>query len=1210
VVEVRLFGELEVVQGDVAVPVRGAKQRALLALLVLHRGEPVSAGRLIDVLWGDGQAANPANALQAQIGQLRRILGADAIVTSEAGYALIISSGDVDVIRFEQLVAKGRRLAEEGEAALASAALGEALGLRRGEPLAEFAYAGFADAERAHLDELTLAAVEARAGADLVLDRHEDLAVQLEALCREHPLRERLWELLMVSLYRSGRQSEALRTYTAIRDRLANELGIDPGPALRELHARILAQDPSLAAARPPPAQVAGAAVPLAETGHLAEQLSGLAGRDGELAQPREEEIVWVPTALLETKFYIPRPRRGLVPRPRLSERLDRGAASKLMLVSAPAGFGKTTLLTEWLAAGPPTPAGERLAAWLSLDRGDNHPATFWSYVITALRTVASGVGEGALALLQAPQPPPVEAVLTVLLNDLATVAGDIMLVLDDYHVVDTREVQDGMAFLLDHLPPGLHVVIASRADPPLPLARLRARGELAEIRAAELRFTPDEAAAYFNELMGLQLTARDVTVLEARTEGWIAALQLAALSMQGREDVPGFIDGFAGDDRYVVDYLAEEVLQRQPDRVQAFLLQTCILGRLSGPLCDAVTGLGRGKAMLEALDRGNLFLVPLDDRRRWYRYHHLFADVLQARLLDEHPGQVPELHRRASAWYEQNGERYLAIGHALAAGDFGRAADLVELAIPALRSTRQEAMARRWLEELPDDLVRVRPVLSVTFAGALLITGEIEGVEERLQDAERWLDPPAALHEGPRARPAGMVVADEEEYRRLPAAIAVYRAALALARGEPASTVRHARRALELSLDEDHLSRASAAGFLGLASWGNGDLEAGHRAYSACVDGLRRAGFIADIMGCSNALADIRITQGRLGEAMRTYEQALQLAGEQGGPVLRGTADMYTGISQIHCERGDLRAATQHLLTSQELGEHAGLSQHRYRWRVAMARVAQAEGNLAGAVDLLNEAERCYVSDFFPNVRPVPALRARVWIGQGRVGEALGWAREHDLSVDDDLSYLREFEHITLARLLLARHEDERSQRSVHEAAGLLQRLLLAAAEGGRTGRVIEILILQALAHQAQGDMPTALASLGRAVTLAEPDGYVRIFADEAPPILPLLRAVAKQGTRPNYARRLLAAVGTTEVGSGPTTLIDPLSERELDVLRLLGTELDGPAIARELTVSLNTMRTHTKSIYAKLAVTSRRAAVRRAAELDLLPRNRSRRP
>ena len=1208
--EVRLFGELEAVQGDVAVPVRGAKQRALLALLVLHRGEPVSADRLIDVLWGDGQAVNPANALQAQIGQLRRTLGADAIVTSEAGYALTIGSGDVDVIRFEQLVAKGRRLAEEGEAALASAALGEALGLRRGEPLAEFAYAGFADAERARLDELALVAVEARAGADLDLGRHADLVGELEAACRRHPLRERLWELLILSLYRSGRQAEALRAYTAIRDRLVDELGIDPGPALRELQARILAQDPSLAAAGPPPVRaMAGPAVPLAMTGNLTEQLSGLAGRDAEMTKQRKDEVLSAPSALLETKFYVPRPRDGLVLRRRLGERLDRGAGSRLVLVSAPAGFGKTTLLAGWLA-GSAGAGGGRRAAWLSLDRGDNDPASFWAYVIGALRTVVSGIGESALALLRAPGPPPAEVVLTVLLNDLAAVAGDIVLVLDDYHVIDAPLVQGGMGFLLDHLPPRLHVVIASRADPVLPLARLRARGELAEIRAADLRFTAQEAAAYLNGMMGLELTVRDVAVLEGRTEGWIAALQLAALSMQGRADVAGFIAGFAGDDRYVVDYLAEEVLQRQPGRVQAFLLQTSILGRLSGPLCDAVTGQGGGKAMLEALDRGNLFLVPLDDRRRWYRYHHLFADVLQARLLDEQPGQVPELHRRASGWYERSGEQSAAISHALAAGDFERAADLVELAVRALRPTRQEAMVRRWLEELPDNVVRVRPVLSVTFAGALLMTDEIEGVEERLQDAERWLDPPAALHEGPQARPAEMVVADEEEYRRLPAAIAVYRAALALAQGKPADTVRHARRALDLSFEEDHLNRASAAGFLGLASWGSGDLEAGHRAYSACVDGLRRAGFIADILGCSLALADIRITQGRLGQAMRTYEQALQLAGEQGGPVLRGTADMHAGISEIDCERGDLRAATQHLLTCQELGEHTGLSQHRYRLRVAMARVAQAEGNLAGALDLLNEAERCYVSDFFPNVRPVAALRARVWIACGRFGEALRWVREQGLSVDDDLSYLREFEHITLARVLLARCQGEREEASLHEATGLLQRLLLAAEEGGRTGRVIEIVMLQALAHHAQRDMPAALASLGRAVTLAEPEGYVRIFADEGPPIVPLLRAVAKQGTRQNYARRLLAAMGTTEAGRGPTTLIDPLSERELDVLRLLGTELDGPAIARELMVSLNTMRTHTKNIYAKLAVTGRRAAVRRAAELDLLPRNRSRQP
>ena len=455
------------------------------------------------------------------------------------------------------------------------------------------------------------------------------------------------------------------------------------------------------------------------------------------------------------------------------------------------------------------------------------------------------------------------------------------------------------------------------------------------------------------------------------------------------------------------------------------------------------------------------------------------------------------------------------------------------------------------------------------------------------------------------------MVVADEEGFRSLPGTIEMYRAGQALARGDSPGTVRHARRALDLAPEDDHLCRAGASGLLGLASWGSGDLEAAHRAYSECAAGLRRAGHVSDVLGCAIALADIRIAQGRLGEAMRTYEQALQLVSGQGGPVLRGTADMHVGMSEIHCERGDLPAATQHLLKSQELGEHTGLPQHRYRWRVAMARVREAEGNLSGALDLLNEAERLYVSDFFPNVRPVPALRARVWIAQGRLGEALGWAREQGLSVDDDLSYLREFEHITLARLFLARHEDERAERSIHEATRLLERLLLAAEAGGRTGRVIEILVLRALAHQALGDMQAALGFLDHAVTLAEPEGYVRVFADEGPPIVSLLRAAAKQGTRQNYARRLLAAVSGTE-HSSPTeqALIDPLSERELDVLRLLGTELDGPAIARELMVSLNTMRTHTKNIYAKLAVTSRRAAVRRAAELGLLPRNRSRQP
>ena len=540
-----------------------------------------------------------------------------------------------------------------------------------------------------------------------------------------------------------------------------------------------------------------------------------------------------VPTPLLETKLYLPRPRGGLVPRPRLSQRLDRGAASKLMLVSAPAGFGKTTLLAEWLAAGPAAPTDERAVAWLSLDEGDNNTGTFWTYFIAALRTVAPGIGAGALTLLQESQPPPIQTVLTTLLNDLGAIGSDLVLVLDDYHVVDARDVQEAMAFLLDHLPPQLHLVIASRADPALPLARLRARGELVEIRAADLRFTPEEAAAYLNGMMGLQLTAPDVTALEERTEGWIAALQLAALSMQGRDDVAGFIAGFTGDDRYIVDYLVEEVLQRQPGQVRDFLLHTSLLGRLNGPLCDAVTGQGGGKAMLEALDRGNLFLVALDDRRQWYRYHHLFADVLRARLAEESPDLVDVLHRRASDWFAENDERSEAIRHAVAGHHFARAAELVELAIPALLRDRQEATLRGWLELLPEEVLRVRPVLSNGYVGALLATGTIEGVERHLRYAERWLDASASHTRGNRGPGTQMVVADDAELHRLPAGVAVHRAGLSLVLGDLAATVTHAQRALALLEEDDDVGRGAATALIGLASWASGDLEAAHDAYA-----------------------------------------------------------------------------------------------------------------------------------------------------------------------------------------------------------------------------------------------------------------------------------------------------------------------------------------------------------------------------------------
>ena len=552
-------------------------------------------------------------------------------------------------------------------------------------------------------------------------------------------------------------------------------------------------------------------------------------------------------TPLLETKLYRPGSRPGLVPRPRLIAQLDRGAASKLTLVSAPAGFGKSRLLAEWLA-GTSASAGEDSAAWLALDSGDNDPVTFWSYLVAALRTVEPGVGANELEFLASPQPPPIQMVLTTLLNDVGATGSDIVLVLDDYHLVDSLEIQNAMAFLLDHLPPRLHLVIASRADPALPLARLRARGELVEVRAADLRFTPDEAAAYLNEVMGLELTAADVAALEGRTEGWIAALQLAALSMQGRDDVAGFIAGFTGDDRYIVDYLAEEVLHRQPGQVRDFLLHTSLLDRLNGPLCDAVTGPGGGKAMLESLDRGNLFLVALDDRRQWYRYHHLFADVLRARLTEASPELVDVLHRRASDWFADHDERSEAIRHAIAGHQFDRAAELVELTMPALLRDRQEALLRGWIELLPEELLQVRPVLSNAYVAALMSTGTIDGVDRHLRYAERWLDGPDTEAETGEST-ARMVVADEAEFHRLPAGTAVHRAGLALVLGDLPGTVAHAHRALALFDEDDEVGRGAAAALIGIAAWTGGDLEAAHEAYAESTARLLRAGHLSDVL-------------------------------------------------------------------------------------------------------------------------------------------------------------------------------------------------------------------------------------------------------------------------------------------------------------------------------------------------------------------------
>jgi LuxR family maltose regulon positive regulatory protein len=899
-----------------------------------------------------------------------------------------------------------------------------------------------------------------------------------------------------------------------------------------------------------------------------------------------------MPVALVETKFFRPLTRPGLVPRPRLDHVLGTGR-TRLTLVSAPAGFGKTTLLAAWLADGAGGADGPaRRTAWVSLDESDTGAEAFWTYVLTALERVAPGTGAAGLGLLGAGQP--METVLAAVLNELSVLPDDVDLVLDDYHLAEGPETQPGMAFLLERLPPQVRLVISTRADPALPLARLRARGELTEVRAADLRFNAEEAAAYLADATGLDLDAADVSALEARTEGWIASLQLAAISLRDRDDPSGFIAGFAGDDRYVVDYLVEEVLDRQPEEIRDFLLGTAILERLTGPLCDAVTERTGSGQVLESLERRNLFVVPLDDQRRWYRYHHLFADVLRAHLLGEHPDRVAGLHRRASDWYAATGDPEAAVRHALAAGDVERAAELAELAIPELARLRREAVFRGWADALPDVVLRNRPVLAIGLVGGRMSSNEFDGVEERLQDIERQLALPAEE----------LVVVDRDELARIPASIAMYRAALALNSGDPSTATVRADRALELAVEDDLLVAAAAPALSGLASWAMGDLVTAHRSYGVAIAGLRRSGRIVDVLGCSLARADMELTLGRLGTAQRTLEDALELADQhrpEGTGVMRGTADMLVALSRSAWHRNDLTDSAELLRRADELGESAGLPQNPYRWRVAMARLRAAAGGFDTALELLAEAERVYVGDYSPAVHPIHATRARVLVASGDVAGALAWASQHAVRVDDELSYLREYEHLTLARVLLAQQTPE----ALSDAIALAERLLTAAEDGGRIGSVIEILALQAAARR-------DVEPMARALTLAEPDGWVRVFLGVGGAVVPLLERLARERPDWPFPRRVLDATTGTPASeptaSGPTaglgspTLLDPLSERELDVLRLLASDLDGPDIARHLVVSLNTVRTHTKHIYAKLGVNNRRSAVSRAHQLGLL--------
>jgi LuxR family transcriptional regulator, maltose regulon positive regulatory protein len=918
---------------------------------------------------------------------------------------------------------------------------------------------------------------------------------------------------------------------------------------------------------------------------------------------------------VLATKLFAPTRRPQLVARPRLVDALDTtlDAGHRLTLVSAPAGFGKTTLLSDWLSHLDQRRTRTRVG-WVSLDDGDNDLARLLTHVVAALESVGLDVDRAVL------ESQSTSDTLTALVNHVSRGGGQPpgtqwVLVLDDYHAIRAPDVHEAMTFLLDHLPSHLHLLMATRSDPPLPLARLRTRGQLTEVRAADLRFTAAEAAQFLNQVMGLDLTAADVDALEDRTEGWIAGLQLAALSLRGideRAEVAGFIEAFTGSNRFVIDYLADEVLARQSTEVRDFLLRTAVLDRLTGPLCDAVTGRAHGNRMLEDLERGNLFVVALDTQRSWYRYHHLFADVLHARLLAEHPDQVPGLHQRASAWYASQRMVAEAVRHALAAEDFERAAYLIEDALPALRRDRQDNLLLAWTRSVPESVIRRSPVLSVLSAWAQMMSGDLDAAEARLDDAD------AALVAGARDQDVAAVWADTDDLRTAPATISVYRASLAQARGDVAGTMHHARRALDLAGPEDHFVRGAGAGYLGLAAWAAGNLQEALATFSEAVRSLHAAGNLVDELDATVVLADMWVASGLPSRARRLYEQALRTATAGGEPYPRATADLHVGLAELDRELGDLPSAEAHLGTAQVLGERASITENRHRWFVAMAQVRAAAGEYEAATRLLDQAEALYRHGFYPDIRPIAATKARVRIADGDLTSARRWADDRGVTVDDDPSYLREYEHLTLVRLMLAEHRAERhidgagSGAALAAALSLLDRSYVAAADAGREGSLLEIRMVQALAHHARGDLPVALAALGRALVEApEPDSYVRLFLDEDTSMSALLHAAAS-ATDPTsehgaavqgHVRRLLGRAQTPAATGEPRqSLVDPLSQRELQVLRLLDSDLTGPQIARELYVSVNTLRTHTKRIFTKLDVTTRAAAVRRAHERGLL--------
>jgi LuxR family maltose regulon positive regulatory protein len=892
---------------------------------------------------------------------------------------------------------------------------------------------------------------------------------------------------------------------------------------------------------------------------------------------------------LLSTKFFIPRPRSKLVARPRLVERLNAGLDRKLTLIAAPAGFGKTTLLSAWIPLSP------RRVAWLSLDKGDQDPILFWAYFISALQGLCPDLGVSALALLQSPQSPPITAILTALINDINAFSESFCIVLEDFHLIEPPPIHEGLTFLIAHLPANMHLIITTRVDPPLPLARLRARDKLTELRANDLRFTAEEAAMFLSQVMGLELTAKEVAALEERTEGWIAGLQIAALSMQSHGQSGEFIQTFSGSHRHILGYLAEEVLNQRPKGTLNFLLQTSILERLCGPLCDAVTGDSGGQAILESLEQANLFITALDTEGIWYRYHPLFAEVLQARLRRTQHDRIPELHRRARNWHAQQGMFEEAVRHALAGADYEKAARLIEGLAGNMLRRGSSASLIKWLDAMPEETVRDYPRLCLARAWTFLW-----GSMFSLERADEWVQ----LAQKKKA-PGSILEPDlEGEVYALKALIAADRVELA-----PSRELSH--RALEyLPADSPWLGVTMFC--LGSALYAAGEFSAASAILTEALRHSQADGALYIQLITANFIADIQVFQGQLGRAMETYLQVLAW-GDNGIPQ-KGALVAHAGLANVLYELDRLDAALDHVQSGLEQLEQVGGPGAALWIYRTLARVLQAKGKWADALDALDRAYQSGESAQIPFVMAqAAALRARVLLAQGDLEAATAWAADSGLNPDDaEASHpgLREAEYLALARVHAAQ---DRHAESLY----LLDRLMQSAQAESRDGSVIEILAIQALINQAQGNRQLALDRLERALTLAEPEGYVRVFVDEGEPMALLLadlqsilnRTVSTSVDDASlrllaYTDKLLPAFSQSHqaISTQPGTAIEALSERELDILRLISLGLTNQEIAAALVIAVSTVKSHINNLYSKLGTQRRTQAIAIARERGLL--------